>query len=70
MFWRLPIGETLHCTRKPTDLDLILKWYERNCPERSVHINTGIDVVGELDHSISPSSQIDIKTDIASVKDS
>ena len=56
MFWRLPVGELFYCEERPSDLDLILKWYERYCPERSVHINTGIQITGDNDHSLTVGS--------------
>ena len=67
MFWRLPVGELFYCEERPSDLDLILKWYERYCPERSVHINTGIQIVGENDHSLKVASQESVKCIVESV---
>ena len=69
MFWTVPIGENFNA-KQPTDLDLILKWYERNCPERTVHINTGIEMQGDLDYSIKSSNPKYIKQDIFSATQS
>ena len=70
MFWRLPVGELFYDEERPSDLDLILKWYERFCPERSVHINTGIQIAGENDHSLTVTPYKNVKSIISSVQQS
>ena len=47
--------------KKPNDLDRIIMWYEKHCPERTVHINVGIE---QLENFNTRGALQPIKSDI------
>ena len=58
--WKMPYGSEFK-KDKLNDLDRILKWYEKNCPKRTIHINTGI---AQFDNFNTESAIENIKDDI------